>query len=62
MRGAATYVQLIQRKVETLTHQKWGVSKMVDVLGGFLWKEMIAFIIVALMASVASRTSSCPQR
>ena len=47
MRGEATYVQLIQHKehenkVEALTHQKWSGSKMVDVMGGFLWKESVA--------------------
>ena len=46
-RGAAAYVQLIQRKerenkVETLTHQKWSGSKMVDEMGGVLWKEIVA--------------------
>ena len=40
-------MQLIQRKehenkVEALTHQKWSGSKMVDVMGGFLWKESVA--------------------
>merc|ERR1712087_1024009 len=37
-RGAAAYVQLIQRKerehgVETLTHQKWSGSELVDEAG-----------------------------
>jgi len=37
-RGAAAYVQLIQREerkhgVETLTHQKWSGSELVDVAG-----------------------------
>jgi len=41
MRGAAAYVQLIQRKereagVETLTHQKWSGSEIVDEAGNII--------------------------
>merc|ERR1712156_1322057 len=40
-RGAAAYVQLIQRKerenkVETLTHQKWSGSEIVDEMGNII--------------------------
>jgi len=40
-RGAAAYVQLIQREerkhgVETLTHQKWSGSEMVDAMGNIV--------------------------
>merc|ERR1719436_166807 len=40
-RGAAAYVQLIQRKerkngVETLTHQKWSGSELVDQMGNII--------------------------
>jgi len=40
-RGAAAYVQLIQRqerenKVETLTHQKWSGSEIVDEAGNII--------------------------
>ncbi|CAE8693504.1 unnamed protein product [Polarella glacialis] len=40
-RGAAAYVQLIQRKerefgVETLTHQKWSGSEIVDEMGNIV--------------------------
>jgi len=40
-RGAAAYVQLIQRKereqgVETLTHQKWSGSEIVDEAGNLI--------------------------
>jgi len=40
-RGAAAYVQLIQReerknKVETLTHQKWSGSEIIDELGNII--------------------------
>merc|ERR1712217_184862 len=40
-RGAAAYVQLIQRKerehgVETLTHQKWSGSELVDEMGNVI--------------------------
>merc|ERR1712071_661712 len=40
-RGAAAYVQLIQREerkhgVETLTHQKWSGSELVDMAGNII--------------------------
>ena len=40
-RGAAAYVQMIQReerkhKVETLTHQKWSGSEIVDEMGNIV--------------------------
>merc|ERR1711975_110032 len=40
-RGAAAYVQLIQREerkhgVETLTHQKWSGSELVDTMGNIV--------------------------
>merc|ERR1711915_674213 len=40
-RGMAAYVQLIQREerkqgVETLTHQKWSGSELVDLMGNIV--------------------------
>ena len=44
-RGAAAYVQLIQREerkhgVETLTHQKWSGSELVDEMGNVVSSGM----------------------